>query len=148
MPAPAAEPGSGTDRRPLGRSWVDALSVRARLTMATTGVVALALAVGALLLTVVLHGMLLQQRDDTAREQASGRAGRWSGGGPRAHAKAWPRRGAVLWRGRGCRRYRTACVNRYCGESTMSIGWSERRLLRAVVDGERALTAARPDKSA
>jgi signal transduction histidine kinase len=49
-----------------------ALSVRARLTMATTGVVALALAVGATLLVVVLHAMLLRQRDDAAREQARG----------------------------------------------------------------------------
>src|SRR3954449_2919098 len=49
-----------------------ALSVRARLTMATTGVVAIALALGATLLVVVLHAMLLRQRDDAARNQALG----------------------------------------------------------------------------
>jgi signal transduction histidine kinase len=40
--------------------------------MATTGVVAIALALGATLLVVVLHGMLLRQRDDAARGQALG----------------------------------------------------------------------------
>ena len=65
MSTPAADPAPG-------RSWVDRLSVRARLTMATTGVVALALALGAGLLVIVLHAMLLHQRDDTAREQARG----------------------------------------------------------------------------
>jgi signal transduction histidine kinase len=69
---PTAEPGPTGGRPAAGRSWVDALSVRARLTMATTGVVALALALGAGLLVLVLHAMLLHQRDDTAREQARG----------------------------------------------------------------------------
>src|SRR3954463_8488091 len=55
-----------------GRRGPRALSVRARLTMATTGVVAIALALGATLLVVVLHAMLLRQRDDTARAQALG----------------------------------------------------------------------------
>src|SRR4051794_904684 len=55
-----------------GRRGPRALSVRARLTMATTGVVAIALALGATLLVVVLHAMLLRQRDDAARAQALG----------------------------------------------------------------------------
>ncbi|HYJ75704.1 MAG TPA: HAMP domain-containing sensor histidine kinase [Kineosporiaceae bacterium] len=54
-----------------GRSY-RALSVRARLTMATTGVVAIALALGAILLVLVLHAWLLRQRDDAARAQALG----------------------------------------------------------------------------
>src|SRR3954449_10691434 len=49
-----------------------ALSVRARLSMATTGVVAIALALGATLLVVVLHAMLLRRRGDAARAQAQG----------------------------------------------------------------------------
>jgi signal transduction histidine kinase len=71
---PSAEPADPrpAPERPAARSWVDALSVRARLTMATTGVVALALALGAGLLMIVLHAMLLHQRDDTARDQARG----------------------------------------------------------------------------
>jgi signal transduction histidine kinase len=40
--------------------------------MATTGVVAIALALGATLLVVVLHAMLLRQRDDAARAQGLG----------------------------------------------------------------------------
>ena len=40
--------------------------------MATTGVVAIALALGATLLVLVLHAVLLRQRDDTARAQALG----------------------------------------------------------------------------
>src|SRR3954469_10770974 len=40
--------------------------------MATTGVVAIALALGATLLVVVLHATLLRQRDDAARAQALG----------------------------------------------------------------------------
>ncbi len=40
--------------------------------MATTGVVAVALALGGILLVVVLHAMLLRQRDDAARNQALG----------------------------------------------------------------------------
>src|SRR4051812_20600915 len=55
-----------------GRRGPRALSVRARLTMATTGVVAIALALGATLLVVVLQAMLLRQRDDAARAQAVG----------------------------------------------------------------------------
>src|SRR4051812_9601694 len=55
-----------------GRRGPRALSVRARLTMATTGVVAIALALGATLLVLVLHAVLLRQRDDAARAQALG----------------------------------------------------------------------------
>jgi signal transduction histidine kinase len=40
--------------------------------MATTGVVAIALALGATLLVLVLHAVLLRQRDDAARAQALG----------------------------------------------------------------------------
>ncbi len=50
------------------------LSVRARLTLATTGVVAAALAAGALVLVVALNVTLLGQRDAAAREQARGLA--------------------------------------------------------------------------
>jgi signal transduction histidine kinase len=59
---------------PADRWWRPprALSVRARLTMATTGVVAIALALGATLLVLVLHAVLLRQRDDAARAQALG----------------------------------------------------------------------------
>ncbi len=67
MRPPPPEPGPAA-----GRSWLGALSVRDRLTLATTGVVAVALALGAALLMLVLHAMLLRQLDDTAREQARG----------------------------------------------------------------------------
>ena len=50
------------------------LSVRARLTLATTGVVAVVLAAGALVLVAVLHVTLLGQRDAAARDQARGLA--------------------------------------------------------------------------
>jgi len=45
-------------------------SLRWRLTVATTGVVVVALVGGAVLMVAVLQGMLLRQRDDAAREQA------------------------------------------------------------------------------
>jgi len=45
-------------------------SLRARLTLATTGVVAASLVVAALLLVALLQGMLVRQRDDAARQQA------------------------------------------------------------------------------
>jgi signal transduction histidine kinase len=48
------------------------LSVRARLTLATTGVVAIALALGALVLVWILRATLLGQRDAAARDQARG----------------------------------------------------------------------------
>ncbi len=51
-----------------------ALSVRARLTLATTGVVAVVLAAGALVLVAGLDVTLLAQRDAAARELARGLA--------------------------------------------------------------------------
>jgi hypothetical protein len=63
---------TGVPTDPLTGRIPRALSVRARLTMATTGVVAIALALGGTLLVVVLHAMLLRQRDDAARAQALG----------------------------------------------------------------------------
>ena len=48
------------------------LSVRARLTLATTGVVAVALALGALVLVWILRLTLLGQHDAAARDQARG----------------------------------------------------------------------------
>ncbi len=47
-----------------------ARSVRSRLTLATTGVVAGGLGVGGVLLLTLLQGMLVGQRDDAARRQA------------------------------------------------------------------------------
>ena len=49
-----------------------ALSVRARLTLATTGVVALALGIGGFVLVTVLGVTQLRQRDEAARDQARG----------------------------------------------------------------------------
>ncbi len=46
--------------------------MRARLTLATTGVVALALVIGAFVLVTALRVTLLRQRDDAARDQARG----------------------------------------------------------------------------
>ncbi len=64
----SVDPPAASQRRHSG------LSVRARLTLATTGVVALALAAGALVLVVALNVTLLGQRDAAAREQARGLA--------------------------------------------------------------------------
>jgi signal transduction histidine kinase len=50
--------------------WWPRLSIRARLTVATTAVVLVALAAGALLLVVLVRSLLLRGLDDAARQQA------------------------------------------------------------------------------
>lgn len=54
------------DRTP----WWPRLSIRARLTVATTAVVLVALTAGALLLVVLVRSLLLRGLDDAARQQA------------------------------------------------------------------------------
>jgi signal transduction histidine kinase len=50
--------------------WWPGLSIRARLTVATTAVVLVALTAGALLLVVLVRSLLLRGLDDAARQQA------------------------------------------------------------------------------
>src|SRR6266498_3863405 len=74
--AEKAERGERAERRPARWAWWPRLSLRARLTVVATGLVALGLAAGAVLLLVALQRALFIGLDDTARQRAADVAAR------------------------------------------------------------------------